>query len=411
MTIRCEFSTVFNKEEAKISAGMLQPTWGIDSNVNSATTPDGKLVALLKRLNGVCSEYMAGPVAACAARLGCTACVREVWSYVEKRVAAYMSSRGEIGASSQASEWMGTGKLVSTSLRCLCRIYSILEAASRTQRHNGIRSICHARGYQSVLRFLLLERIMGKRSKSIGHDTYIFSSTLESILLSPTGRVILPLTTAWIGAAQDACASVPGPVPDILVKLTVAARLSRWVVTDMPDKGTGDIGTPETLSASLPFLDRMAIVCSIGTFFLCRLVKGMGSFEPSEEAWALLSEGVSKEIYEWDSTFVRRTMFAGEEELGTPHMLDMRCCLIKTDDKPDYVSYAKGYMSGLFLAHLTGVEAAWKQGQALPTGALPRGALDRFNGIMSSHLGPLGPWFAAHMSTYGCVYSCLLRFS
>lgn len=169
-----------------------------------------------------------------------------------------------------------------------------------------MRIIFRSRSHEMMLRFYFTSRIQEAATgialpKNVLLDDIpcITDSDLRHIFTGDEeSRSIVPKLTAWLGSNGDSTS----------VSATISRRLARWIVCDMPSKNTGDIGVPETLAASLPYLDRLAIICSIGTAFLCRLASGheQTPYEPTETAWTLLSDGVGKEMYEWDSSFVSR---------------------------------------------------------------------------------------------------------
>lgn len=173
-----------------------------------------------------------------------------------------------------------------------------------------MRMIFRSRSHEMMLRFYFTSRIQEAAAgialpKNVLLDDIpcITDSDLRHIFTGDEESLsIVPKLTAWLREEERGTN----------VSSTISRRLARWIVCDMPSKNTGDIGVPETLSASLPYLDRLAIICSIGTAFLCRLASGTlhapyePPYEPTETAWELLSDGVGKEMYEWDSSFVSR---------------------------------------------------------------------------------------------------------
>ena len=134
---------------------------------------------------------------------------------------------------------------------------------------------------------------------SRGSDLFTDSVCLDIMLRDTdagnTHPRIFPLTVKWLKTMTP--------------ENSISAKTAKWVVCQMPSTVSGDIGTPETMSASLPYLDRVSVVCAIFTSILSCIIQDSEVNAPkSSILWELASEGIDKEIYEWDSSFVTRLL-------------------------------------------------------------------------------------------------------
>lgn len=106
---------------------------------------------------------------------------------------------------------------------------------------------------------------------------------------------IFPLTIKWLKTLTP--------------EYSISSKTAKWVVSQMPSVGSGDVGTPETMSSSLPYLDKISVVCTIFTSILsCIILDAEDNVPKSSILWDLASDGIEKEIYEWDSSFVARLL-------------------------------------------------------------------------------------------------------
>jgi hypothetical protein len=84
----------------------------------------------------------------------------------------------------------------------------------------------------------------------------------REILANNDETNILPKTRRWLKELR----------PDVS---DLTKKLAWWVATLMPCKHSGEIGAPETMAASLPYLDRISIICAIFTAVFVAMEKGI----------------------------------------------------------------------------------------------------------------------------------------
>ena len=344
-----------------------------------------------------CSSFMAGPVAACAKRLDCTESVfhSSLWNEsVLSLRSMLLDNKDNSGFDLKCLAAKVKMVLMSMSTACM----SLGDAAGLI-RKTALGGILRAKGHGSVLRFFLLNRLKGTPAKFLSSkDPVITDDACRSIFTGDEeSRAMLPKLSAWLPLSSSSSSSSSSLSTSSLSTIghVVAARLARYIVRDMPGKGTGYIGVPETMAASLPYLDRLSIICSIGREFLCRLASG---YIPSETAWSLLDDGVRKEVYEWDSTFVDR-LLGGSAVVG---------------DGETVVELANWYMQELLYADILGQDTAGMlSDHALGKMMLSHRpeCMHRFVCIMGGHFvntdhdDSLAYWFHKHMEVYGGVYA------
>ena len=207
----------------------------------------------------------------------------------------------------------------------------------------------------------------------------------REIILS-SGKDLLPLTHQWASGAPTT------------TKEAIANRTCVWVFDEMMNLGTGHIGTPETMGPSLPFLDKICVLCAIGCAFLQSMM--VGDKQLTELSWMLLKDGVDREMYEWDSSFVER--LTGSMSVECPKRISEFSVamdeLLKSKLSTGCV--VKKYISNILLSCMLG-----KPVLCLPLTDQENSI--RLECIMRSHFEEVGQWFSTHMEVYGPIYEAL----
>lgn len=292
-----------------------------------------------------------------------------------------------------------------------------------------------------------------------------------SILGDGDSTGIFPATRSWMGQHLPhgpAAAAGRGGSLDA----DVASRVAWWLVHHIPFCSTSDAGTPETLAPSLPFLDRIAVVSSICTALVVAISLGyqdpLPALSPQQEedeedepafmvglgvvggtgrrrgggdtALALFGEGVERETYEWDSSFVERLMLQypstqrhyiedvvrltgmialghtasctssdgrGGEGPSTPAAMGVGG---QPAREIQAVTSAKSLVESLLVSAMLGEGRGAPSPQDSVHPCIARAVNQALvDTMLHRHLRGLGRWFEAHMAAYGPVYSAYVR--
>lgn len=188
-------------------------------------------------------------------------------------------------------------------------------------------------------------------------------------------------------------------------RMTISSKICDWIIYEMTEKPRDKIIVPETLALSLPYLDRICVICSIFTSILSKLLSDAHILNPKHHScesrrkgidgicWDLATDGITKEIYEWDSTFVQRLLRlpTRDENLNPP--LDL---------------VAKRYMFDALHNCMLDIPMSTNlpftsdgKNQHHHISVLER---ERFKNAFQSHLVGLHNWFMDHMKVHGIIY-------
>lgn len=387
--IRYNFVSCFNSTEKKSSKSLLHPAW-----CGSKHSED---MAKFVEFSENCKKFMRGPVLSCAKRYNVDSDILSSWLAEETSMTSFTEKPEEEKAS----------RIIVAALQCMEKCASVLKNAHETKRQNNFKDILAINGgYVPSLRLLLFTRVI-QGVKEHPFKDFIDQNTLSLTMHAPMflsdesckefmiGSIeagypcLLPLTKKWMGKCTD-----------------IPSRICSWIMEDMMMKGTGDIGTPETLAASLPFLDKISIVCSLACAFLRAMLEG----PMLEESWSLLRDGIDLEVYEWDDTFVKR--------LTNGASIDLEKILRSpiSDEVEDMYGVVRGYVSGiLYSAMMTGSYPLYHESRKQVMLSLGEKVtlekLERFDSILkNTHLHEMGMWYWSHAKVYGPLYEALASY-
>lgn len=362
--IRFNFVSCFNAIEKETSKKMLHPQW-------CAT---GKTPNKLEGFANSCKEFMRGPVLSCSGRFGtkCGDLVMKDWEEEETKLWKYMEDPSV----------EKPGSVIVSVLQCMEKCSKIIKLEFEMNRRKNFDRILNINGGGiPSLRLLLFSRTCSKIQdpdhpfkQLIEKHNKCLSLTLHAPMFQDdklckefivNSKSMLPLTEKWVLSSENT------------TPVGIAKRICSWILDEMLVKGTGDIGTPETMAPSLPFLDKISIICALS----CAFLESMMVVSPSEEAWDLFRDGIDLEMYEWDSSFVERLLsrVSDTERIQTP--------------------FSKDYVSSILFFSMIGGGG---------TSENISKDLDRFNSILkNTHFHEMGMWFWNHIKVYGVVYEAL----